>query len=421
VINPPNFGRQPKLYLELLENKQKVKPSLRNVEFTPSYAHEEQYQKSRHDQAPKDTDAYFPEEKSRERPQRYTDKSRKPSRPQRDDLPPKSDFPSKGKDTREEKGRLSRQVSQRDPSRKPPDKEESKDDAFDAPPPDEVLPDSFGDDPLAKVLRKSASIGHHRPENGRAEYEKQKEDLLRDTRKLPPSLQEIEEGGAFEQRGVKNMDRVGPKDQDKEQKLREYIFKFKLLREAYKGEDIPTFTMSSDLDYVSKTYDNFIQNLNFNGKVGKYKQMLMYGFMGTELVLGNMMGFDMKGFTKQQVMEMGAYEVLLIELGEKNHLPKSEWPVEMRLLSMIVMNAAFFIFSRMAFNSIGTDVMKGAQTAAAAVVAPIQPKKNAHMRGPTINLDNIPDPPSEAKPEVKPEAKLEAKPSASGLEFVGKK
>jgi hypothetical protein len=44
-------------------------------------------------------------------------------------------------------------------------------------------------------------------------------------------------------------------------------------------------------------------------------------------VFGNFLGFDMQGFTKQQMLSMHDYERLLVELGEKSYVPEgSKWP-----------------------------------------------------------------------------------------------
>ena len=56
----------------------------------------------------------------------------------------------------------------------------------------------------------------------------------------------------------------------------------------------------------------------------------------------------MEGFAQQQIASMSSYDQLLIELGEKTYVPEeSKLPVEIRLLGMIVVNAAIFIVSKM--------------------------------------------------------------------------
>ena len=99
---------------------------------------------------------------------------------------------------------------------------------------------------------------------------------------------------------------------------------------------------------MTKQYDHTVRRLSLDSTVENYKQYLIGGFMLTEFVFGNFLGFDMQGFTQQQIVSMSSYERLLIELGEKSYVPTgSKWPVELRLMFMIVMNAAFFIVSKM--------------------------------------------------------------------------
>ena len=89
---------------------------------------------------------------------------------------------------------------------------------------------------------------------------------------------------------------------------------------------------------------------------------------------------------------MNSYEKLLIELGEKSYVPTgSKWPVELRLLFLIIMNAAFFIVSKMIMKKTGANLMNminGMNTSSSNASAPRKRK----MRGPNINLDDIPEP-----------------------------
>ena len=118
--------------------------------------------------------------------------------------------------------------------------------------------------------------------------------------------------------------------------------------------------------------------------------------MGCEFVFGNFLGFDMQGFTQQQILSMNSYEKLLIELGEKSYVPTgSKWPIELRLLFMIIMNAAFFVVSKMIMKKTGANLMgminsmhTTSQNSAPSAVPP-RPKRK--MRGPNIDLGDIPD------------------------------
>ena len=113
--------------------------------------------------------------------------------------------------------------------------------------------------------------------------------------------------------------------------------------------------------------------------------------MGCEFVFGNFLGFDMQGFTQQQIISMHSYEKLLIELGEKSYVPTgSNWPVELRLLFMIIMNAAFFVVSKMMMKKTGANLMGMVNSMNTPKVSVNQQSQKRKMRGPNIDLDNIP-------------------------------
>ena len=114
--------------------------------------------------------------------------------------------------------------------------------------------------------------------------------------------------------------------------------------------------------------------------------------MACEFVLGNFLKFDMQGFTQQQIVSMNSYEKLLIELGEKSYVPSgSKWPVELRLLFVIIMNAGFFIVGKLVMRKTGANLMGMLNSINTPATPPDSSKPKRRMKGPNINIDNIPD------------------------------
>ena len=192
---------------------------------------------------------------------------------------------------------------------------------------------------------------------------------------------------------LRDINNVQMSEYEEEDAKRELIFKFDLLKKSYKESSIPEFSMHSDYNTMKKTYESTVRRLSLDSAVESYKTYLIGGFMVVEFILGNFLKFDMQGFTQQQILSMNSYEVLLIELGEKSYVPTgSKWPVELRLLFMIIMNAAFFIVSKMIMKKTGANLLNminGMNSSRQASVN-TQPKKRP-MKGPNIDLDEIPD------------------------------
>ena len=208
----------------------------------------------------------------------------------------------------------------------------------------------------------------------------------------PPTLAELQEQGAYSNKDhLRDINQVNMGEQDSEDRKREILFKFDLLRKSYPNSTIPEFSIHSELSAMQKAYDDSVRRLSLDSTVENYKTYLIGGFMLVEFIFGNFLGFDMQGFTQQQILSMNSYEKLLIELGEKSYVPTgSKWPVELRLLFLIIMNAAFFIVSKMIMKKTGANLMNminGMNTSSNASA----PRKRK-MRGPNINLDDIPEP-----------------------------
>ncbi len=201
----------------------------------------------------------------------------------------------------------------------------------------------------------------------------------------PPTFEELQKQGAIpmkKQYDVKYMN-----EYEEDDKKRELLFKFELLKKSYPTSNLPEYTIHSDYMMMLKDYERNVKRLSVDSNVDKYKQYLIFGFMGVEYILGTFLGFDMSGFTQQQILSMNSYEKLLIELGEKTYVPDSKWPVELRLLFLVVINAAFFIVSKIIFSKTGSNILNMMNTMNIDNNKDDGNKKK--MKRPNVNLDDL--------------------------------
>ena len=208
-----------------------------------------------------------------------------------------------------------------------------------------------------------------------------------------PTLLELEkQGGYVPRKELRDINQTTVNEQKEEDSKRELLFKFDLLRKSYPTSIIPEYNIHTDITTMQKSYGDSVRRLSLDSSVENYKTYIVYGFMGCEFIFGNFLGFDMQGFTQQQILSMNSYEKLLIELGEKSYVPSgSKWPVELRLLFMIIMNAAFFVISKMIMKKTGANLlgMVNNMNAAPAQSSAASQRKR-RMKGPNIDLD-LPD------------------------------
>lgn len=176
-----------------------------------------------------------------------------------------------------------------------------------------------------------------------------------------PTLAELEQKGKFNiTHELRDINQIPMSEYDQDDRKRELLFKFELLKKSYKNISvpIPEVTIHTDLNEMQKLYDGTVRRLSLDSTVENYKNYLMCGFMVTEYFFGSFLGFDMAGFTQEQMINMHSYEKLLIELGEKSYVPTgSKWPVELQLLFLIIVNAGMFIIGKMISHKIGTNLM----------------------------------------------------------------
>lgn len=379
---PQVFPRLPRLYLELMENKAKIHQDLINREYVPPVRE--------------------PESPSIDQPKRTTSSEKsvsppkeKPSFSSRLDMLLSDDDSSNSSSP----GSISSSVSALSIDEKIDSKPDGDGNESDDSNLSQKLKELLGEDsdssgwsPESKnstpgPASRSKSIdkySRHRDKHGHS---------VAPVGVAPaPTLAELEARGGYVPRPVmRDLNQVNRTEQDQEDAKREILFKFDLLRKSYPASSIPDYTIHTDLGTMEKSYSDCVRRLSLDSSVESYKTYLVYGFMGVEFILGNFLGFDMQGFTQQQIISMHSYEKLLIELGEKSYVPSgSSWPVELRLLFMIIMNAAFFVISKMMMKKTGANLMGMINSMNRPNTQTGTSSRKRKMRGPTVDIGDLP-------------------------------
>lgn len=362
---PQSFPRFDQLYLELLENKVKIKQDLINKDYVPKSFGDEESTKPSKLSSPSSqsisSDSTVSQRKKLDSSPELTDDERSL---------PRSEKSTDSRQSTASSTKSSKTVSTHSSS-KPA-----------------VAPDpNVLANKLQNILSKNKNETYQEKySKGQSRFEEYQK-----SRKRLPTLSELEKQGATTvNREFADASRLNNENEDLK---REMLFKFDLLRKSYKEQTIPTFSIHSDLDMMKRSYDDTVRRLSLDNTVENYKKYMIGAFMLIEFALGKWLNFDMKGYTQQQIVSMSSYEKLLIELGEKSYIPDGKkWPVELRLVFLIIINTAFFIVGKMIFASTGANIMNAINSMN---IANQQPNKDEppkrKMQGPSINLDDLPD------------------------------
>ena len=172
-----------------------------------------------------------------------------------------------------------------------------------------------------------------------------------------------------------------PENDDEEK--RKLLFKFDMLRNSYPTSNIPEFTIHSNLNDMRQSYENSLRRVSIETNADTYKKYLIGSFMLIEYGLGHYLNFDMEGFSQNQIKNMNSYERLLIELGEKSYIPEDQqYPVELRLLGLIIINTTIFVASKVIMQKTGTDLINVINNMNIAN----EPTVKRKMKGPKIDF-----------------------------------
>jgi hypothetical protein len=352
---PQTFPRMPQLYLELLENKDKVKQDLINKE---------------HVYKSPDRDNIKEEVEDVKQDIKFPDSDDEDADDDDEDYKPKREHKSKNvEDIDIDSGFSS-------------DEDEKK----------SIKSSSDLSEKLKKLLNDTdesdiESVGsrRHKHSSDRRGGPKRSRE-----HRQAPTLKELEKDGKYQvDKNYRNLDQTNRTEEEEEDAKRELIYRFDLLRKSYKGADIPEFSIHSDHRSMKNTYDNTVRRLSLDSNIDSYKKYLIMAFGIIEYAMGRFMKFDMKGYTQHQILSMNQYEKYLIEIGEMSYVPEGlEWNVWIRLTFMIIVNTAVFIFGKIAMKK-GTDILGAMTNNNNNNTQPSAPKRR--MKGPNINLDDIPN------------------------------
>lgn len=203
-----------------------------------------------------------------------------------------------------------------------------------------------------------------------------------------PTLAELEKQGSYVPRN--NVRELGIQDsiENQEQDIkRELLYKFDQMKKSYPTVNIPEYTIHSELRSMQMSYEDTKRRLAVDSSIEFWKTLLVLGFQVCELIMGKVFKLDAEGFFNQQMISMHRYNELLVELGEKNYTPGgSNWPVEIRLIGTIALNAVIFIVMKMIMKKGGANLMASLNSVFAPPSAPV---KKRPMKPPSIDLDSL--------------------------------
>lgn len=79
-------------------------------------------------------------------------------------------------------------------------------------------------------------------------------------------------------------------------------------------------------------------------------------FLAIEFLFVRVFGLDMKGYASHQIKSISSYKEILIELCEKYFVESDrKWPVEVRLLIVMLLNTVIFFAVKFLSNMLGGD------------------------------------------------------------------
>jgi len=136
-----------------------------------------------------------------------------------------------------------------------------------------------------------------------------------------------------------------------------WLTKLQTLKMRFKDVTIPDKVKSLEWRELRKVYYMQLDRCSLGKNVDTYMIVLIVFFFMTEWIVKNAFRVKMiHGFAVHSIANIRRYHRLLIELGERDYSSIGEnWPVEVRLGCMVMVNAVIFIIAKAVFQIDGKD------------------------------------------------------------------
>lgn len=136
-----------------------------------------------------------------------------------------------------------------------------------------------------------------------------------------------------------------------------WLTKLQTLKMRFKDVTIPDGAKKLNWRELRKIYYMQLDRVSIGKNVDSYMLVLIVLFFITEWIVQNVFRVKMiKGFAVHSIVTMRRYHRLLIELGERDYSSIGEnWPVEVRLGCLVIVNAIIFVIAKVLYQHTGQD------------------------------------------------------------------
>lgn len=137
----------------------------------------------------------------------------------------------------------------------------------------------------------------------------------------------------------------------------EFKMKFGILRANYPQWNVIEPNESLTVQQIHDLYNHYIHEIMVSRETGQYKVYMVIFLMVIEVIGVKFLKLNMSGYTMSQLKIMNRYDTLFTELGEKWLVGGgvSNWPVEARIMMMMMFNAVIFLVVRYLCSWLGVE------------------------------------------------------------------